>query len=298
VSIKTFFNSIREGFSSLRRHPFVTVASITTILLMLIILSVFFVFSANARVIMKKLGQQPPIEVYMKLNVAEDQLAMAEQLIREDTRIIEIVRRSPEENYYSFKANLGDSQSILDEFDYNNYLPYTFSVRIADPSLADEVVSRLQTLPGVSKVSSESRVMRVLESVGHYVNIGTAGASVLLFVIALFIISTMVRLSVYSRANEIEIMKFVGATNEYIRMPYIIEGGIIGFISAICAWAVTVVLYKVLYTNMMSNVDVSSFYAMLPTRAIMWWVLGLTLVTGILIGGIGSGISVRKYIKV
>lgn len=298
MSIKTFFNSIREGFSSLRRHPFVTVASITTILLMLIILSVFFVFSANARVIMKKLGQQPPIEVYMKLNVAEDQLAMAEQLIREDTRIIEIVRRSPEENYYNFKANLGDSQSILDEFDYNNYLPYTFSVRIADPSLADEVVSRLQTLPGVSKVSSESRVMRVLESVGHYVNIGTAAASVLLFVIALFIISTMVRLSVYSRANEIEIMKFVGATNEYIRMPYIIEGGIIGFISAICAWAVTVVLYKVLYTNMMSNVDVSSFYAMLPTRAIMWWVLGLTLVTGILIGGIGSGISVRKYIKV
>ena len=298
MSIKTFFNSIREGFSSLRRHPFVTVASITTILLMLIILSVFFVFSANARVIMKKLGQQPPIEVYMKLDVAEDQLAMAEQLIREDTRIIEIVRRSPEENYYSFKANLGDSQSILDEFDYNNYLPYTFSVRISDPSLADEVVSRLQTLPGVSKVSSESRVMRVLESVGHYVNIGTAGASVLLFVIALFIISTMVRLSVYSRANEIEIMKFVGATNEYIRMPYIIEGGIIGFISAICAWAVTVVLYKVLYTNMMSNVDVSSFYAMLPTRAIMWWVLGLTLVTGILIGGIGSGISVRKYIKV
>ena len=298
MSIKTFFNSIREGCSSLRRHPFVTVASITTILLMLIILSVFFVFSANARVIMKKLGQQPPIEVYMKLNVAEDQLAMAEQLIREDTRIIEIVRRSPEENYYSFKANLGDSQSILDEFDYNNYLPYTFSVRIADPSLADEVVSRLQTLPGVSKVSSESRVMRVLESVGHYVNIGTAAASVLLFVIALFIISTMVRLSVYSRANEIEIMKFVGATNEYIRMPYIIEGGIIGFISAICAWAVTVVLYKVLYTNMMSNVDVSSFYAMLPTRAIMWWVLGLTLVTGILIGGIGSGISVRKYIKV
>ena len=298
MSIKTFFNSIREGFSSLRRHPFVTVASITTILLMLIILSVFFVFSANARVIMKKLGQQPPIEVYMKLNVAEDQLAMAEQLIREDTRIIEIVRRSPEENYYSFKANLGDSQSILDEFDYNNYLPYTFSVRITDPSLADEVVSRLQTLPGVSKVSSESRVMRVLESVGHYVNIGTAGASVLLFVIALFIISTMVRLSVYSRANEIEIMKFVGATNEYIRMPYIIEGGIIGFISAICAWAVTVVLYKILYTNMMSNVDVSSFYAMLPTRAIMWWVLGLTLVTGILIGGIGSGISVRKYIKV
>ena len=298
MSVKTFFNSIREGFSSLKRHPFVTVASITTILLMLIILSVFFVFSANARVIMKKLGQQPPIEVYMRLDATEEQLAQTEQLIREDTRIIEIVKRSPEENYYNFKTNLGESQSILDEFDYNNYLPYTFSVRISDPSYGDDVVARLGTLPGVSKVSSESKVMDFLENAGRYVNIGTVAASALLFVIALFIISTMVRISVYSRANEIEIMKFVGATNEYIRMPYIIEGAIIGFISAICAWGVTVILYKIMYSNVMLKIDPTSFYAILPTRAIMWWVLGRTLVTGILIGSIGSGISVRKYIKV
>ncbi len=298
MSFKTFFNSVREGFSSLRRHPFVTLASITTILLMLIILSIFFVFSANARVIMKKLGQQPPIEVYMKLQVSEEELAQTEQLIHEDTRIIEVVRRSPEENYYNFKTNLGDSQSILDEFDYNMYLPYTFSVRISDPALGDEVVSRLQTLPGVSKVSRESRVMDVLERAGRYVNIGTFAASALLFVIALFIISTMVRISVYSRANEIEIMKFVGATNEYIRMPYIIEGAIIGLISAVCAWGVTIILYNILYANVMANVDPTSFYAILPTRAIIWWVLGIVLVTGTLIGGIGSGISVRKYIKV
>ena len=206
MSFKTFMNSIREGLTGIKRHPFVTVASITTILLMLVILSLFFVFSANARAIMRKLGQQPPIEVYMKLQVSDEDLAMTEQLIHEDTRIIEVVRRSPEENYNNFKTNLGDSQSILDEFDYNMYLPYTFSVRISDPALGDEVVSRLETLPGVSKVSRESRVMDVLERAGRYVNIGTAAASVLLFVIALFIISTMVRISVYSRANEIEIM--------------------------------------------------------------------------------------------
>ncbi len=298
MSVKIFFNSIREGLSGIKRHPFVTIASITTILLMLVVLSVFFIFSANARAIMRKLGQQPPIEVYMKLQVSDEDLAQTEQLIHEDTRIIEVVRRSPEENYYNFKSNLGDSQSILDEFDYNMYLPYTFSVRISDPALGDEVVSRLETLPGVSKVSRESRVMDVLERAGRYVNIGTAAASVLLFVIALFIISTMVRISVYSRANEIEIMKFVGATNAYIRMPYIVEGAIIGLFSAVCAWAVTILLYNILYTNIMANVDVTSFYAILPVKSVIWWVLGLTLITGILIGGIGSGISVRKYIKV
>ncbi|MBR1796804.1 MAG: ABC transporter permease [Clostridiales bacterium] len=298
MSIKTFFNSVREGFSGIKRHPFVTVASITTILLMLIILNIFLIFSANARVIMKKLGQQPPIEVYMKLQVSDEELAQTEQLINEDTRIIESIRRSPVDNYNSFKTNLGDSQSILDEFDYNMYLPYTFSVRISDPSLGDEVVSRLQTLPGVSKVSRESRVMAVLERAGRYVNVGTALTTILLFVIALFIISTMVRISVYSRANEIEIMKFVGATNAYIRMPYVIEGAIIGLISAICSWAVTVIAYRTLYYRVMANVDPASFYAILPARAVMWWVLILTLFTGILIGAIGSGISVRKYIRV
>lgn len=296
--MKTFFNSIREGFSGFKRHPFVTVASITTVLLMLMILGVFFVFSANARVIMRKLGQQPPIEVYMKTAVSEDELAQTELLINEDTRIIESVRRSPEENYYAFKANLGDSQSILDEFDYNMYLPYTFSVRIADPSMADEVVARLQTLPGVWKVSSESRVMSVLERAERYVNLGTAAASVLLLIITLFIISNMVRISVYSRANEIEIMKFVGATNAYIRMPYVVEGGMIGFISALCSWGLTILLYNAVYANIMGKVDATSFYALIPPRGLIWYVLVLTLVTGILTGAIGSGISVRKYIKV
>ncbi|MCR5593813.1 MAG: permease-like cell division protein FtsX [Saccharofermentans sp.] len=295
---KTFFNSVKEGFSGIKRHPFVTIASITVVLLMLIILSVFFIFSANARTIMRKLGQQPPIEVYMKVDATEDQIVQTEQLIHEDTRIIECIKRSPEENYNNFKTNLGDSQSILDEFDYNNYLPYTFSLRISDPSMGDDVVARLQTLPGVSKVSRESRVMDVLERAGHYVNIGTAVASVLLFVIALFIISTMVRISVYSRANEIEIMKFVGATNSYIRMPYIIEGAIIGLISAVCSWAITIIAYKALYARIMSNVDPASFYAILPAKGIMWYVLILAVVTGVLIGSIGSGISVRKYIKV
>ena len=295
---RALINSIKEGFRGIIRHPLVTIASITTIMLMLIIMGAFYMFSVNARRIMRKLSQRPPIEVYMVLQSTEEQRATVAQNLKDNPDIIEFTMASPEENYNSFKENLGSSSSILDDFDYNMYLPYTFSVRISDPSLGDEVVSRLETLPGVSKVSRESRVMDVLTRAGRYVNIGTAAASVLLFVIALFIISTMVRISVYSRANEIEIMKFVGATNAYIRMPYIIEGAIIGLISAVCAWAVTIIMYKAVYTKIMANIDPTSFYAILPARAVIWWVLGLTLITGILIGGIGSGISVRKYIKV
>lgn len=298
MSIKTFFNSVKEGFTGIKRHPFVTIATFTTILLMLIILSIFLVFSINARAIMKKLGQQPPIEVYMKLQVSQDELSATEEIIASDSNILEYVRRSPEENYYNFKANLGDSQSILDQFDYNMYLPYTFSVRIVDPSLSDEVLAKLETLPGVAKVSHESRVMDVLEKAEKYVNLGTVVASIFLFVITLFIISTMVRISVYSRSDEIEIMKFVGATNTYIRMPYVIEGAMIGLFSAIGAWGITIVTYRLIYGRVMTNVALDSFYALIPTRSLMWVVMTIILLTGVLIGGIGSGISVRKYIRV
>ncbi len=298
MSIKTFFNSVKEGFTGIKRHPFVTIATFTTILLMLIILSIFFVFSINARAIMKKLSQQPPIEVYMNLQVSEDELMQTESIIAADTNIIEYVRRSPEENYYNFKSNLGDSQSILDQFDYNMYLPYTFSVRITDPALSEVVLAKLETLPGVAKVSHESRVMDVLEKAENYVNLGTVVASIFLFVITLFIISTMVRISVYSRSDEIEIMKFVGATNTYIRMPYVIEGAIIGLFSAVGAWGITIIAYRIIYARVMTNVALDSFYALIPTRSLMWVIMTIILLTGVLIGGIGSGISVRKYIKV
>ncbi|MCR5528910.1 MAG: ABC transporter permease [Saccharofermentans sp.] len=298
MSIRAFWNSVREGFKGITRHPLVTIASITTILLMLIVMSAFFIFSANVRSVMRKLSQEPPIEVYMKLQVSEDELNATALAINNDPDIISYSVQNPEENYNYFKNNLGSSASILDDFDYNMYLPYTFNVQISDPALAQDVVNRLNILPGVSKVSQESNVMHFLTRAKNIVNLATVVAFIVLFIIALFIISNMVRISVYSRASEIEIMKFVGATNAYIRLPYVIEGAMVGLISALCAWGISVLAYRTLFYEVMEGVDLNSFYALIPAGKVMWWVLIIASVIGILIGAIGSGISVRKYIKV
>ena len=265
---------------------------------MLIVMSAFFIFSANVRSVMRKLSQEPPIEVYMKLQVSEDELNATALAINSDPDIISYSVQSPEQNYYYFKNNLGSSASILDDFDYNMYLPYTFNVQISDPALAQDVVNRLNILPGVSKVSQESNVMHFLTRAKNIVNLATVVAFIVLFIIALFIISNMVRISVYSRASEIEIMKFVGATNAYIRLPYVIEGAMVGLISALCAWGISVLAYRTLFYEVMEGVDLNSFYALIPAGKVMWWVLIIASVIGILIGAIGSGISVRKYIKV
>ena len=298
MTLRALINSIREGFRGIIRHPLVTIASISTIMLMLLIMGAFYLFSVNARMIMRKLSQRPPIEVYMNLQSTEEELNFVAQQLSANANIIEYQVSSPEENYENFKANLGDSSSILDDFDYNMYLPFTFRLRLADPGMADAVCAEIATYPGVSKVAQESNVMTFLTKASRIVNITTAVSFIVLFVIALFIISNMVRISVYSRASEIEIMKFVGATNTYIRLPYIPEGAIVGVFSALCSWAITILVYKQIYEKAMISISVDSFYALASTRSIMWHDLVILVVMGLIIGAVGSGISVRNYIKV
>ena len=300
MSIRAFWNSLKEGVQGIIRHPLVTVASISTILLMLLLMSVFFIFSANARFVMKKVGQQPPIEVYMKLGCTQEQMNMLVDYLNANCpeKIKEYHGLSPEENYQRFRKELGDSSSILDDFDYNTYLPYTVTVQLTDPSYADDVVMHIEAIPGIEKVMQESSVMKFLTRATHTVNIATVVAFTVLFLISLFIISNMVRISVYSRSTEIAIMKFVGATNGYIRLPYVVEGALVGLVSALCAWGITYFAYSAIYKRAIGSVDPSSIYALLPMKNLTLSVLILCLASGVIIGSVGSGIAVRKYVKV
>ena len=298
MSGRAFLNSVREGIRGIVRHPMVTIASITTITLMLIIMSIFLVFSVNARGIMGRLKQKPPIEIYMKLNCTEEELNTAAAKIKANPAVLDYTVSTPEQNYNSFKSNLGNSASILDDFDYNMYLPFTFSVRISDPSLANDVCAEFETYEGVNKVQQESKVMEFLTKASDIVNIATVASFAVLLIISMFIISNMVRISVYSRASEIEIMKFVGATNNYIRLPYIREGAVVGLISALISWGLTMIIYHQIYIRTMNEVNLTSFYAIVPVGSIMWHELFLLLLLGALIGALGSGISVRKYVRV
>ncbi len=298
MSARAFLNSVREGLRGFVRHPLVTIASVTTITLMLIIMSIFLMFSVNARNIMGKLKQKPPIDIYMKLNCTEEELNTAAARIKANPAVIDYTVSTPEQNYNNFKANLGDSASILDDFDYNMYLPFTFSVRIADPSMANDVCAEFETYDGVNKVQQESKVMEFLSKASDIVNIATVASFAVLLIISMFIISNMVRISVYSRASEIEIMKFVGATNNYIRLPYIIEGAVVGLISALISWGLTMIIYHSVYLKTMNAVNSTSFYALVPAGELMWHELFLLFILGALIGAVGSGISVRKYVRV
>ena len=306
---RTVLNSVKEGLLGIFRHPLVMIASVTTILLMLLIISVFTIFSANVRAIMDTVKKEPPIEVSLEVGITPEMAAPIIEYIQENTGtdddpklIYRHIMEAPDQIFENYKNALGEKSTVLDSLDdtYSQFIPYKIKLQLVDPAMADEVVMRLEAFQGVSKIQREENVMNILDKTTRFVNLASAIAFIVLLSISVFVISNMVRMSVYSRAEEISIMKYVGATSFYIRLPYVMEGIITGVISAVCAWALSYVFYDkiVEYFTESQLQQLGDIFKLLPVGALSGMILIVCLLTGVLIGAFGSGVSVRKYVQV
>lgn len=288
--------SLREGLRNLVRHPLVTMASITTITLMLFLMGAFIIFSMNARAIAEKAGQQPPVEITLEIGVSQEEIQAIQAMLAADEAVVDTIIHTPEENFEQFKANM-EKVDLFEEFTVD-VIPYTISVHLSDPAMGSEFAIRAGGMPGVRKVSLELEVMAFLNSAIRGVNYATLIAFAVLGLIAFFIISNMVRIAVFSRAEEINIMKYVGATNWYIRVPFIIEGAFVGLTGALLATLIVVLIYIRLYNTLMGDMAADSFLALLPIVSVGYLVLLFNIGIGTLLGSIGSALSVRRHIKV
>ncbi|NCC48313.1 MAG: ABC transporter permease [Clostridia bacterium] len=287
---------LTEGLRSLIRHPLVTLASMTTITLMLVLMGAFTVFSVNARHIMEKAGQQPPIEITMELGVYPTVLIEVESALKADSNVLDFQRYSPQENFNMFKSSM-ENEDLFEDFPVEN-IPYTYSIRLVDPDYGEAFQAQISGIPGVRRVQLELTVMRFLSKAIVWVNYVTLAALLVLGVIAFFIISNMVRVAVFSRAEEINIMKYVGATNLYIRVPYILEGAIVGMLGALAAWLIVGVTYDKIYEILLAGATPDDFLTLVRTDQIKRLVLMINLVLGVGVGAVGSAVSVRRHVKV
>ena len=296
MKMRTFKNSMREGLFNILRHPIVTLASVTTIALMLFILGSFTAFSLNARSIMTRLSQQPPVELTLSLGIPPETVEAIKQELSEDPDVIEHQFFTPEQNLESFKKDLED-EALFEGFSAEN-LPYTVSVRLTDPMAGEAFAARYGGVPGVSRVSLEVAVMQFLGKAIVWTDYATLIAFVILLIVSLFIISNMVRIAVFARGEEINIMKYVGATNWYIRVPYIIEGSMVGLLGALIASLSVYGLYDRIYEALMAGADSEMVLSMVPKGEIAVPLILVSLSIGMLVGAIGSAIAVRRHIKV
>lgn len=285
----------KETFYSLFRNKFMAVASVLTVTLSMFILGVFLCAVLNINHMATYLENQVEMTVYLKDGLNTEQVMAAGKKLKALPDLKEIKFTNKDQAMAEFKQRLGDQQGILDAIN-GNPLPSSYSTSFATPASLKNAVSIVTQYPEVDSVQYGQDIIEQLYKVAQVIRIGGIILIVFLAGAELFIISNTIRLTVFARRREIQIMKYVGATNGFIRWPFIFEGMIIGFIgsglSAFILWEG----YKVVLMEMAQAGLV--FIPMIPLWPFIGYMTVMLLAAGIIIGILGSTISLRKYMKV
>ena len=289
---------IKEGFKSTFKQKKMTSASIIIMCATMFIFGLFFVIGENVNSVITQIESQQGIQIFIKEDATDADIENLGNQIRAINGVNRVTFVSKEDALNSMKTTLGD-ESLFEGWDEENPFPASYFVTLTDLSLNDEVQSQINKLDNVDEIESENTTINRLQSLANGIQITTVIILVLLIIISIFIISYTIKLTVHARRREISIMKYVGATNSFIRGPFIVEGIIIGVISAI----ITLIILGLAYNAVMGKIGDSILiqemgFGLLSFSQMFYLVLTVYLVLGVGIGVLGSTISMRKYLKV
>lgn len=295
---------IGEGFRNFFKNKKSTVVSITTMCLTMIMFGVFFILGENVNHVMKNIEQQQGMQVYLlNKKITDEEIRNIEEEIREINGVNTVKYVSSEESLRQAKEQLKNIESFekFTEGMPEDSIQPSFTVTLTDLSLNEEVQNQIKDKVGKDNVEivAQNQTIGTLESIAKGLKIGILVLLISLMVISIFIISNTIKLSVHARRKEISIMKYVGATNGFIRWPFIVEGIIIGVVSALITILIVGLAYnaiaaKAVQTSLLQQLNISlvSFNDMFSL------ILTIYLITGTGIGILGSSISMRKYLQV
>ena len=292
---------VKSGVKNLWNNRMMTIASVGTLIACLLIVGFAVLFSINVDSIVEYMGQQNEIVVFMELDTPEEYMSVMKDDLAEMDGLGTITYISRQQAFEDYKAKLGDKADILDGMEDNHYLPASFRAKILDPEKVDILMTSIRRMDYVNEVQAPTDLAKTLVSVRKMVN--TLGGAVIaaLVAVSLVIITNTIRASVFNRRKEINIMKYVGATNSFIRIPFLVEGVLLGVIAAVVAYLVIWGGYTV-FLNAMST-ESSSWLSsitqhVVPFRQVSGKLMLWFLVAGILTGGLGSTFSMRGHLKV
>ena len=292
-STKEYF--IRETYKSIRRNGFMSFASISTVAVALMVLGIFLLIFLNTNNLAKHLESQVQVSVYMQDDANKDELADMKVKLEKMEGVVKVTAVTKAEALQRFKERLGDQQKILDSLGGDNPFPNSFDVQVKSPDAIKGITDKISTLP---KVETARFGQEVVEHLFHLTKVMRFGGVALVIFLAagtLFIISNTIRLTVFARRKEVVIMKYVGATDWFIRWPFLLEGMTLGFLGAVIANFFLNISYSALLSTVHKTLV---FLPLVPVKPLMNYVTIFMLIIGTAIGALGSYISLRKFLRV
>ena len=286
---------IKEVYTSFKRNIWMTLASIFTVVLSLFILGFFSIVILNLNKMADTLESQVQISVYLKDDLSQEEIDETKETLSKIEGLQDIKFTTREEAMENFKKRLGDQQFLLDALDDTNPLPDSFSLTVTSPQQVKTIADTVVALDSVESASYSQDIINHLFNLTHLIRLIGVALIILLTGAAIFIISNTIRLTVFARRKEIAIMKYVGATDWFIRWPFLLEGICLGFIGGGLA---TIFLY-IVYNQVTQEIyEAMAFFPLIPQHPFINYISLAILVAGIIIGALGSTISLKRFLKV
>ena len=283
---------VKEGFKNIWSNRIMSIASVCVLISCLILTGAAALLSLNVEKVVDSVGQSNETTVYLKDEVSELEAVYIGKDIEKIDNVTSVRFYSKDEAFEAYRDELGDElfERISEE---SNPLPDSYIVAMEDLSLYGTTISEIQAIDGVDTISNRSEIAKKLTDISNLVNIICFWVVIALVIISLFIIANTIRATMYSRRYEISIMKSVGATNGFVRLPFLVEGVIIGLISSIIGTGCIALLYNA----GMNAIEQFIPFDSIPLSDVIILVAAAFLIAGVLIGFFGSFISIRKYLK-
>lgn len=295
MKIRTAEYFITESLHSIRRNGLMSVAALMTVALSLLILGMFTVVVMNLNHMAAVLESQIQVTVYLQDSLKDVEAREIGTRITKLPGVTRVTFVGKEEAMVRFKDRLGSQQGLLAELGEANPLPNSFEVKVDRPERVKAVALAISQLKGIEAARYGQEVVEQLFSLTRMVRIFGVVLIIFLGLAALFIIVNTIRLTVFARRREIGIMKYVGATDWFIRWPFIIEGVLLGSLGAFISAVILSQLYSMVTRQVYESL---AFLPLLPQYPFLGYVNIFVLVAGIGIGVLGSLISVKKFLKV
>ena len=285
----------KEGFRNVIVHKLMTVASITVMLSCLVLIGGAYLIYENIQSVIDRVGEQNVIMVFIDDEATDDQETTLGDSIKANPNVKECVFVSREESYSDILYDMGESAQVLSEIG-SDFLPNAYKVTIKDMEEFGSTVDDIRSYDNVLSVRENGELAARIADIQNAVGIVSVVIVIILLVVSLFIIANTVRITMFSRSLEISIMKAVGATNWFIRWPFLVEGVIIGIISALLSFGFIFLLYAAAEKVLASMFAILG-NTMVPFEDCIWILLISFVSTGVVTGALGSFISLGRYLK-
>lgn len=288
---------LKEGYENLKKHGSKTFSTMLIICATMLVLGIFIILFQNVNKNVETVRLEQGLQAFIEDTATDADIDYMNSQIKLIDGVKEVKYISKDQAFEDAKEVFKDQSYFLEGLDKVKIFPASYVVTFNDIEKSNDIKIAVEKIEGINKVKYNESTIQAVISMSNIANIFLLGVGGVLLLVSMFIISNTIKLAVYSNKREIFIMKYIGATDKFIRTPFIVEGALMGVISAIISFILISLAYVVMYARLPQIGSTLGVFGFIPYSQLWYQILAAYLVIGIIIGMFGSVISVKKYLK-